>query len=302
MSEKPYRNLFNDARRLLMGRTRSIILLVLVAWSLLHFVFVEPSLRRGHVIGGLPTPVDSSTFVWTLRNRGYLVGYSQQRRNPLWVAYRLRGTNDPNHEERPSRFDSDWRMVHSVSHDDYTGSGYDRGHMAPNYAIATRFGRKAQLETFLMTNICPQTPSLNRGPWRMLEERVAKKYANNFGEVWVITGPIFNRQIARLKSGVEVPDAFYKIIVDQTENAGIRTIAFIMPQLVRGTESPDQFVTTIDHVESLTGLDFLAELDDPIEVAVEAAGPDLQWRTPGGTAVSSMWSPPPFQLTGYRGQ
>ena len=52
-------------------------------------------------------------------------------------------------------------------------SGYDRGHMAPNYAIDTVFGERAHKQTFLMSNIVPQRPELNQGPWKEIEQVVA---------------------------------------------------------------------------------------------------------------------------------
>ncbi len=71
--------------------------------------------------------------------------------------------------ERPFRFEIDIRTDAKVNHDDYTGTGYDRGHMAPNAALLAQYGQIAQLETYLMSNICPQTGSLNRGIWAKLE-------------------------------------------------------------------------------------------------------------------------------------
>ena len=58
----------------------------------------------------------------------------------------------------------DERTAARVSHDDYKPGTdrFDRGHMAPNHAIATRYGREAQLETFLMSNVCPQAAD-----WRL---------------------------------------------------------------------------------------------------------------------------------------
>ena len=155
------------------------------------------------------TPISNATII---ENTGFTIGYSDQRMNPLWVAYKVFPVNDPVSDKRPSKFKIDRRTEARISHNDYTHSGYDRGHMAPNYAIATRYGREAQLQTFLMSNICPQTPQLNRQIWKRLEQRIAK----DMEEVWVVTGPIFDDDIEKLVSGVEIPDAFYKIIADDS--------------------------------------------------------------------------------------
>jgi len=126
----------------------------------------------------------------TLTNTGYAVGYDDViTRNPAWVAYRLSAFHNTTTYPRPKRFRLDGRTNALVSPDDYTRSGYDRGRMAPSYAIGACYGRDAQLETFLMSNICPQKPALNRKVWRRLEARVLK-YARECEEVWVITGPV----------------------------------------------------------------------------------------------------------------
>jgi len=169
------------------------------------------------------TPVTSSK-VRILKNTGYLVGYSETHRCPLWVAYKV--YDDPAHgtSERPDGFSVDRRTRSGIDHSAYTRSGYDRGHMAPNYAIGETYGHKAQMETFLMSNIVPQRPNLNRGQWKELEQKVANDYAKKCGEVWVVTGAVFDGHRQWLSSRVEVPDACYKIIVDQ-HNDKLRVIA-----------------------------------------------------------------------------
>lgn len=99
----------------------------------------------------------------------------------------------------------DKRTAARVEPDDYTRSGYDRGHMAPNYGIATRFGRQAQEETFLMSNISPQKHGLNAGVWKTLEQRIATNYPGRFGEVWVLAGPVFAARPERLKNAWPCP-------------------------------------------------------------------------------------------------
>jgi endonuclease G len=169
-------------------------------------------------------------------------------------------------------FLTDMRTKAKVTHDDFTGSGYDRGHLTPNSAIARAFGPEAQLETFLMSNICPQAPKLNQDVWEDLE-RAEHDYAFHAGEIWVIAGPIFDdlqpngKSPKKLRSGVQVPDAFFKILVqDKTGGRGlaVRSFSVIMPQTVKGTEPFSQFTTTIKQIESQTGLEFLAELDPRI--------------------------------------
>jgi endonuclease G len=210
-----------------------------------------------------------------LVNKAYCVGYSDLREDPLWVSYRVRFADDPASCERPSRFLVDARTKAKVSHDDYTGSGYDRGHMAPNATIAYAFGCDAQRETFLMSNVCPQTPTLNRGIWAQLEDD-EREWEDEFGDLWVCTGPIFEGTIEALDSGVEIPDAFYKIIVDETGST-IRVLAFIIPQNVPAGAELGTFLTTVDEIETRTGFDFLWALDDATESVLESTAAAVVW-------------------------
>ncbi|TFH88663.1 DNA/RNA non-specific endonuclease [Billgrantia azerbaijanica] len=212
-----------------------------------------------------------------LRNDGFLVGWSDVRVNPLWVSYLLHEVDDVRIGSRPG-FRRDWRTLWPIAPDSYFGSGHDRGHLAPNYAIAAVHGRAAQRQTFLMSNITPQRPALNRQLWQRLEEVVIDRFVPRFGVVQVITGPVFAERFvdgALHRVGlVEVPEAFYKIIVVPAEEP--RALAFLMPQEVRGDEPLDDFLVSIDEVEARTGLDFFPRLPeaeaDTLEGEVETAG------------------------------
>lgn len=241
--------------------------------------------ERGLVYAGIPRPAQKDPTLLILRNKAYVAGYSESRENPLWVSYCLEGSPKGPGGKRPSKFTTDARTQSRVSHGDYTSTGYDRGHLAPNAGIAGRLGPEAQRETFLLTNIVPMQPDLNRRVWQKLERLESDDWAPSFGKVWVLTGPVFDadRQLLgeaddrdRSSSRVEIPDAFYKIIIDE-DGAEVRTLPFLMPQNVRGTESPRQFLTSIDRIEQLTGFDFLWALNDPHEDAIEKMIPDNIW-------------------------
>lgn len=227
---------------------------------------------------GLPQATLPQPAYWTrvLRNEGFMVGYSELRGNPLWVTYRLSAPpgSAPRHK-RPARFDSDWRSLSRVGHDDYTRSGYSRGHLAPNHAIARLHGRSAQLATFLMTNITPQRAELNAGMWQQLERLELEVYAQRYGVVWVVSGPIFDANIERLSSArrVEVPDAFYKILAIPAEANGGEPLlrAYLIPQRPAPTARLDAFITSVDEVEALSGFDFFPELPDALEQRLESA-------------------------------
>ncbi len=229
---------------------------------------------------GVPQTAIFSPQNWThiLRNEGFLVGYSELRGNPLWVTYRVApfdsSTPSP---PRPDRFERDWRNLTGVEHNDYRGSGYDRGHLAPNYLIAKLYGRSAQLETFRMTNITPQRPKLNQKLWQRLEEIEAGRFAGRFPELWVVTGPIFDAKQETLKgsSRVEVPDAFFKVFAAPGDTP--RYLALLVPQEVKGNEDLSRFVVSVDEVEAQSGLDLFPDLADALEAPLEAAVDPGPW-------------------------
>lgn len=222
-----------------------------------------------------------NTWFRTFRNHGFIVGYSDIRGNPLWTEYAIYPVNESIPSlPRPSHFKTDKRAINRVAHDSYTKSGYDRGHNAPNYAISHLYGKEGQSDSFLMTNISPQTPKLNRQFWQRLEEAEVKYFTKLADKVWVITGPVFTGSTERLSSSwrVEIPDAFYKIYITQAKrNQDFKVLAFLVPQTVKGNEPLSQFVTSIDNIEAQTGLDFFSDLDDVIETPLEASIEPQAW-------------------------
>lgn len=267
-----------------LSRKHPVLLLIVLGLGLGGYGYEVKIARPELLYQGAPQARDANnidTWFRILRNHGFILGYSDIRGNPLWVEYMLTAAENTPSFKRPNRFETDWRSINRVSHDSYQSSGYDRGHMAPNYAMSHLYGRAGQADSFLMTNITPQKPKLNQHLWQHLEEAEIKHFAKNFGKVWVITGPVFSGTVERLNSDwtVEIPDAFYKIYITEA-SVGKPSIAlgFLMPQTVNGKEPLTQFVTSIDNIEALTGLDFFTQLDDRTEAALEAAVEPQPWN------------------------
>ncbi|MBB3184337.1 endonuclease G [Halomonas fontilapidosi] len=263
-------------------------LFVVVTTGLWHFQ--ERELRDGLSWQGVTTWQDLTplSFHRVLRNDGYLLGWSDVRVNPLWVSYLLQEVDNPRAGPRPG-FQRDWRALWPIAPDSYFGSGYDRGHLAPNYAIAAVHGGEAQRDTFLMSNMSPQRPALNRRLWQRLEEVVMDHFVPRFGTLQVITGPVFpasfRDNVLNRVGLVEVPEAFYKILVVPGEAP--RALAFLMSQDVSGDEPLDDFLVSIDMLEARTGLNFFPQLSEAaaadLEAEVQAAGWGLEAvaRLPG---------------------
>lgn len=229
---------------------------------------------RGHdpdtLLAQAGAPHANGFKVQVLDNQGFAVGYAPARRCAVWVVYQAREVDWRDHFERP-RYHSDPRVPHPVRWYAYQGSGYDRGHLAPNYIISRLYGRKAQKQTFLMTNIVPQRPRLNQLVWQRLEEIEADKLAPALEALRVTTGPVFSENPQRIEDGPAIPVAFYRLWLDRLPGGGLRALALLVPQTVRGDERLDRFIVSVDQVEARTGLNFYPGLPDAMEHRIESS-------------------------------
>ena len=222
---------------------------------------------------GFPAPND----IRVLDRGDFVIGWSDKLRHPVWCAYHV--TKDAVHEagQRPN-FVKDKSVDTCPAASAYERCGYDRGHMVPNYAMATRFGEAVQRRTFQMTNIAPQSPALNRGVWRQVEHRIADLWTARYGEIWVIVGCISGDRSGETVSGtdIDVPGRFYQVVVAQ-EGLDIRALAVVCEQEVPWDAWPTRYLVTIDELEELSGLDFLPDLPGFIQEPIEAELPSRLW-------------------------
>lgn len=257
------------------------------------------SLAKDLIYAGEPIRTTYPNKITILKNEGFIVGYDEKRRNPAWVAYKVRscGRLPPNPLargnwrslssslqgggggkfcyiglKRPTRFMVDYRTKTQVKAKEYNRSRYDRGHMAPNHAIALHYGENAQKETFLMSNVIPQRPSLNRGVWKEIEHAISDDYAERLEEVWVFVGPIYDPKIPDKflkRTGIEIPDRFYAVVLDELKGRP-RAMAFVVPQNVSINVDPSQFLVSVDEVEKQSGFDFFSGIEDALVEKMEA--------------------------------
>jgi len=221
---------------------------------------------------GAPAPGD----VKVLDRGEFKIGWSDKLRHPLWVAYHVPAAAAHEVGERPA-FRKDRAVPASPPAVAYERSGYDRGHMAPNYAIASRFGAEAQKSTFLMTNVAPQGKSLNRGVWRDMEHRIAELWTARWGEIWVVVGCIPGADGETLSgTDIDVPDKFYQLVVAQ-DGLDVRALAVVFDQEPPWGAWPTRYLVTIDELEEMSGLDFLPELPDFIQRPLESELPSRLW-------------------------
>lgn len=215
--------------------------------------------------------------VKVLKRQGYWVGWSPVCGHPAYAVYTVPTSKALEYAPERPLFAVDPEAVDCPTPDDYTRTGYDRGHMAPNYLIATRYGKVAQRETFLMSNIVPQTPELNRGPWRILEQIVADDLTAQGVELWVITGPVPAEKTTYIKRGkARIPKGFFKIIA-AVKDGKLRAIGAYMPQDIRSDKHPRYCLTSIDRIEEMTGLNFFSALSEADQAQLESVEPTRFW-------------------------
>lgn len=221
---------------------------------------------------GAPAPTDV-----TILDRGHFkIGWSNSLKHPLWCAYHVKRDATYEPAKRPN-FAKDPAVSAAPRPDDYTKSGYDRGHMAPNFAIASRYGDEFQRLTFLMSNIAPQSPALNRGVWRDLEHRIAELWTARYGEIWVVVGCIPSPTGAKIPGkGIDIPSNFYQVIIAQ-EGLNVRAMAMTFPQNIPWSAWAARNLITIDELEERTGLDFNPDLPQFIQDPLESELPSRLW-------------------------
>ena len=210
---------------------------------------------------------------------GYALGYSEKHEQPLWVTYKL--TADEVKSKKARRSD-DFRSdpdipTNSATPEDYKNSYFDRGHLAP--AADMSFSLQAMSESFYMSNMSPQRPEFNRGIWKKLEERV-RDYAVGCGEIYVVSGPIFDPKTPSITIGankIAVPDKYFKVLLDPN-TVKPKAIGFVIDNR-DGKQPLSQYAVTVDAVEAMTGLDFFSELDYFDERNLESQCNLAQWES-----------------------
>lgn len=230
-----------------------------------------------HVALGVPFDDDASDdyLIW---RRQYFVSYNDFLRCPNYVCWHLSAEWYGDVPRYEGNFITDTSLpegFYRVKHSDYTNSGYDRGHLvrSEERTLTVEDNRS----TFLMTNIIPQRPDLNRGVWLDLEYWCEKMCKDSLKALYVVAGGIFHQPHARNYSGIAIPDSCFKIIVVMEKGQGLsdvtastRVVAVIMPNVdgIRNDEW-EKYQRSVDQIELATGYDFLNLIPDDIEESIE---------------------------------
>lgn len=169
---------------------------------------------------GTPPVLEKQPMQRALCYDAFAILHSGESKTAVFVAQRLnRASIADADEKRTNRFFPDARLqsAERAALDDYKGSGFDRGHMAPAGDMPTA---QAMAQSFSLANMVPQAPEHNRGVWAKTVESATRKYASRAtGDIYVITGPVYAPSIAESPSigrgQVRVPKYLFKLVYDE---------------------------------------------------------------------------------------
>lgn len=257
-----------------------------------------------HLTMGNPsnaTPDLSDPNNYLMEKPTYALSYNRDKGTPNWVSWHL-DTSWFGNLTRVDTFRADPRVPpdwYRVQATDYFTSGFDRGHMTPNADRDNENRIPINQETYLMSNMVPQAPDNNQGPWAEFENYLRSILTDNGGqEIYIVSGPYgvggsgsnggTTNTIAN--GHVTVPSYTWKVALVLPKGdddisrttCSARTIAILMPNTQGIRNKPWQdYLTTVDAIETLTGYDLFSNLPAAVQNCVEAGS---NGTNPPGTA------------------
>lgn len=206
---------------------------------------------------------------------GFSLSYNEDHEQADWVIYLLTEEMTWGIVEREDKFRVDSNILTKSAHpNDYKNSGYDRGHLVP--AADMKWSEKSMKESFLMSNVSPQTPQFNRGIWKKLEEKI-RDWAIEYDSIIVVTGPVFKDFKVKIgKNQVTVPTYFFKVILDISQ-PDIKAIAFLLKN--EGSYKPlSSFAISVDSLEKFSDHDFFPNLNKLLIEDIESEFNPDKWN------------------------
>lgn len=236
---------------------------------------IRPEAGAVHLLLGNPSNANSDNRDnYLLIKKTFAISYNNNRGTANWISWKTSKADLGESIERPE-FRPDLSLPRNfvrINATDYSGSGYQRGHLVPS---ADRFGDpEANLETFMMTNIVPQTGDLNQYPWAKFENYV-RYNARRISDVYQIAGVYGNN--GRIRNKVTVPANCWKIVLILPAGSGItdinentRILAVDMPNTKGIAKNRwQQYQTTVRAIEQKTGYNFLSRLPEGLQEILE---------------------------------
>ncbi|WOD40043.1 DNA/RNA non-specific endonuclease [Nodosilinea sp. E11] len=237
-----------------------------------------PASTNPHLALGNPSQAATTNpNNYLIQRDQYVLSYNRDRNGLNWASWEVDAAWLGS-VGRQDNFRPDGGLpagFYQVTPNDYRGSGYDRGHVVPSGDRTRTVADNAA--TFLMTNIMPQAPENNRGPWRELEEygrSLVYQYDRSlhvFAGAYGSQGDVGNRAIA-------IPSRLWKIVVvyDQLSDGSLEVsgdtqiIAVDLPNTNQVVSDWRHYQTSIQRIEIATGYTFLENLPPALQTTLKA--------------------------------
>lgn len=207
-----------------------------------------------------------------IRRDGYVLDYEEEYEQAAWVVHRL--LNRSGRARRAENFQPDPLVKTKTALPfDYSGTGYDRGHLAP--AGDFNYDQRLKYETFYMSNMSPQAHDFNTGIWNDIEQKV-RSWSKKRGDLVIVTGPVLRKGLQTIgkSTRIAVPEYYYKLVYDPKKE---EAIAFLIENKAWVDVLMKDFTTSIDEVEQKTGIDFFAQLPEKVQANIESQHDVQAW-------------------------
>jgi endonuclease G len=218
--------------------------------------------------------------VQAICREAYLVAYDAPVKIPAYVAYTLLPQNALGCFPRTNAFVADQSLNGTGARpDDYAGTGYDKGHAAPDGDLS--WSAQVEYESFLMTNMYPQHGSLNRGIWKLLETAVRGWAVQTNQPYTIYVGALYKQGDDVIGNGVIVPHGFYKIVINNTtKQAAGWVFPHTKPYVNLGNDLTI-FRKPIAEIEKVAGIDY------KFPAGVKEVQPGQEWPVDFGALTNA---------------
>ena len=218
----------------------------------------------------------------------YSLEYSYKYKHSYWIAYRFDNTTGGNVGRNEAyKPDPELPSQYAAKHNDYTNSGYTRGHLCAS--SDRQYSKEANQQTFYMSNISPQSGNgfnQSGSAWNTGEDKVQAwgyNISRSTDTLYVVKGGTIGEGMIKgyIKNEIAIPKYFCMAVLFRSGD-NYKAIGFYMPHENLKDDpdkkDPKKYLMSIDALEQETGIDFFHNLPDNIENTVEATYNVNDWQ------------------------
>jgi len=197
----------------------------------------------------------------------YSLEYSYKYKHSYWIAYRFDNTTGGNVGRNEAyKPDPELPSQYAAKHNDYTNSGYTRGHLCAS--SDRQYSKEANQQTFYMSNISPQSGNgfnQSGSAWNTGEDKVQAwgyNISRSTDTLYVVKGGTIGEGMIKgyIKNEIAIPKYFFMAVLFRSGD-NYKAIGFYMPHENLKDDpdkkDPKKYLMSIDALEQETGIDFL---------------------------------------------